>query len=609
MVDVQLTNGSIVMFQKKLWHESEIVLAKCFNFNVNIDSGIIMADIRITSKRALYGFISVSFKNFSESVMEHDRREAFYSAVESIYAQLNGEVNNIITNYLPYHAMMYQHQKDVIMESFRRKYNFYALDMGLGKTLTSASLSRVHQISRTVIFCPAAVKWNWFRDLTQKFGFNELYFTILDATKRRNVKALQERFVIVNYDIAGKMIKEITNGYIGHFIFDEAHLLKNHNSLRYKNVKKIVDMYPDAYITFLSGTPVKNRVNDVFGYLKMIGHELGQSYKKFTDEYTIKVNARGGEKVTGGKNLQDLFIKLSNFMIRKTKEECLDLPDKIFLNYRYEMDDYREEYNKIIEELSQIKELSSLTGNLHSLNIITAKAKIKGIIEIAEEIIESGNKVVIFSSYKEPLRMLEDYFKERCVKIDGSVDSWTRDQHVQKFIEDDNCHVFLGNMIAAGVGINLVNASDVIFVNFPFTPSELYQAIDRCHRIGQSKSVNVHYTFCDESIDEYIYDIIIDKEHDINALIDQGKEVNLRENFTEVLMKKLLNRNVEIINDLPISEVDGATSQEQVEETNVVAVDMPPELHKEEPKVITDEEVKRNWDHVASNKLQPPTFM
>jgi len=104
----------------------------------------------------------------------------------------------------------------------------------------------------------------------------------------------------------------------------------------------------------------------------------------------------------------------------------------------------------------------------------------------------------------------------------------------------------------------LTNASDVIFLNFPFTPSELYQATDRCDRIGQKFAVNVHYTFCDESIDEYIYEIIVDKEKDINALIDQGKEAVLRESTTEILMKKLLNRNnlenVEKTNFMDISE-------------------------------------------------------
>lgn len=563
MKDIQIINHTIV-FRKKLWHASEIVLARCFNFDVDVDGGIITCNIERVSKRALYEFIGLSFRSFNESVVYEQDRHAFYQKLDEIYSHLDSIVDEQMQRYLPYYGMLYFHQKDTLKESYRRQYNFFALDMGLGKTLTAASVSRIHQVERTVILCPAAVKWNWFRDLTSKFGFNELFFTILDTSKRRSIRGIRERFVIVNYDITGKFRDEITKEPIGHFILDEAHGLKNHNSLRYKNVYALVEKNPNARITFLSGTPVKNRVDDVFAYLKLIGHELAKSQKKFKDEYTIRAAGRGGERVTGGKNLQDLYIKMSNFMIRKRKDECLDLPEKVFLSYKYEMDDYRDEYDKIIQELSQIKELTSLTGNLHSLNIITSKAKLSGIKELLDEMASSDRKVVVFGSYKEPLNELEVYFGESCVKVDGSVPAYERDQRVQRFWNDDGCKIFLGNMVAAGVGINLTNASDVLFLNFPLTPAELYQAIDRCHRIGQGKSVNIHYTFCENSIDEYIYDIIVDKELDINALIDKGKEVMFRENFTEILIKKLLNREVENT-DIALPEV-----QQEEKSANIV---------------------------------------
>ena len=588
MTDIQIMETGVVRFKKKLWHESESILAKCFGFDTaqEAEKGIIFAHLSVTAKQALYNFIRLSFKSFSEAHTEAERRDAFYSQIEEFYSRKDHHVTEVMKARLPYFDMMYAHQGDSIRESFHRTYNFLALEMGLGKTIVSASLSRVHQVERTVIMCPAAVKWNWYRDLTERFKYNELFFTILDATKRRTMIALKERFVVINYDIVGKFEKHLCASPIGHFILDEAHLLKNHNSQRYKAVKRIIEQNPNAKITFLSGTPIKNRVNDVFAYLKLIGHELGLSYKKFLDEYTIKTNGRGGERVSGGKNLQDLYIKLSNFMIRKTKEECLDLPDKIYFSYKYELDDYRDEYNKIIAELAKLKDYKGLSGNLHSLNIITSKAKIPGIIELAEEIIASGKKVVIFGGYKEPLSKLEEYFGNRCVKIDGSVDAWSRDQLVTRFTTDETCEVFLGNMIAAGVGINLTVASDVIYMNFPFTPSELYQSTDRLHRIGQKSSVNVHYTFCDDSIDEYIYDIIVDKELDINALIDQGKEVNLRENFNEILMKKLLKRDdvTDIIEpkNLPVVE-EKKVEEVKLKEGDVNVTFVPSPLFNEPP--------------------------
>jgi SWI/SNF-related matrix-associated actin-dependent regulator 1 of chromatin subfamily A len=573
MRDVELYNDGRVVFQKVMWHDSEIVLAKCYNFPIDIETGEITANVGVTFKKAIYHFIKLAFRNFSENLNEQSRRDDFYGRLEAMYANKDNSVLAVMQNNLPYFDKLYSHQKDTLVESYYHKYFFGALDMGLGKTLISASLSRIGQISRTVIVCPAAVKWNWYRDLTA-WGFNELFFTIHDRSKRRSMKALNERFVIVNYDIIGSMEKELVSSDIGHFIFDESHYLKNHNSGRFKAVNKIVSQFPNARITFLSGTPVSNRVNDIFAYLKLVGHELGLVQKKFLDEYTVSTRGRGGERVTGGKNLQDLNMKLANFMIRKTKEECLDLPGKIFLSYRFELDDYRDEYDKVIAELAQNKEMKSLTGNLHSLNIITSKAKLPGIKELAETIIEGGKKVVIFGSYRDPLNNLEEYFGDRCVKIDGSVDSWTRDQHIQRFHNDPECLVFLGNMRAAGVGINLTNASNVIFINFPFTPAELYQATDRCDRIGQKYAVNVHYTFCDESIDEYIYEIIVDKEKDINALIDQGKEAVLRENTTEILIKKLLNRNdvvIENVDDSLLEQIPGEDTENEENSNDTVS--------------------------------------
>jgi SNF2 family DNA or RNA helicase len=600
-MDIQLIDDRTVRFQKKLWAESEIILAKCFGFEIDIDSGRMHANLAMTSKKSLFEFIRIAFKNFSESPTETERRNMFFGEVQGCYDQIDYQADLQIKPRLPYYDSFYDHQKQGLREVFYKKHNFLAYEMGLGKSLTSASISRVFQIPRTVIVCPAAVKWNWYRDLV-KFGYNELYFTILDSSKYKTVRAFNERFVIINYDMLPNFEKELCKLPVGHFILDEAHYLKNHNSARYKNLKKVIDQHTDPRITFLSGTPITNRVNDVFAYLKLIGHELGQSHKKFLDEYTIKTTNRGGERVTGGRNLQDLHIKLSNFMIRKTKEECLDLPGKIFMSYRFEMDDYRDEYNKIIEEMSKNKDISSLTGNIHSLNIITSKAKIHGIKELAETILETGKKVVIFGSYKEPLNELEAYFGKKCVKIDGSVDSWMRDQLVQRFHNDPEVTVFLGNMKAAGVGINLTNASDVIYLNFPLSPADLYQSMDRLDRIGQVSCVNVHYTFCEDSIDDDIYDLIVDKEKDIVALIDQGREVMFRENIVETLMKKIFNRGSEeqIIGEIVTPE------WENVPETVKATISVEPSVVPKEENIFAQKLRESESKGTSIQSLTPP---
>lgn len=570
MLDIRIHEESVI-FHKALYHESELLLAKCYNFDINLETGEITAPLRFTAKEALFYFIELAFKNFWESPLQEDRKSDFLKQIDEIYAVYENHVTALMKDKLPYADKFKKHQVEGEIFSYYKKYSFIAYEMRLGKTILSASLSRLLNIRTTVIVCPANPKWEWFRQLTQKWGFNELYFSIIDAAKSKNIIAFQERFVIINYDIVGKFHNELCQRNIGHFIIDEAHKIKNHLSLRAKNLKKLLDSFPDAKVTFLSGTPIKNRVNDIYAYLKLSNHPLGSNHKKFLDEYTINTSSRGTQRVTGGKNLQDLNKKLANFMLIRTQEECLDVPKKMFITYNYPLDDYREEYNKIIDELSQLKDISSLTGNLHSLNIITSRAKIKGVIEIAEDIIENGQKVVIFCSYKDPLHELQAYFGERCVLVDGSVPSHKRMEYCEKFRDDESKEVFLGNMVAAGEGTDLSCALNVIFVNFPLTPDEIMQPMNRCENMARTKILTVIYTSCDESIDEYLYELIEDKQNEINTFT--GKEnLNIhRHNTVEHLVSKLLKR------EIPAAEEVVTHSMEGGEDVKVVEISEPVE--------------------------------
>jgi SWI/SNF-related matrix-associated actin-dependent regulator 1 of chromatin subfamily A len=225
-------------------------------------------------------------------------------------------------------------------------------------------------------------------------------------------------------------------------------------------------------------------------------------------------------------------------------DECFDMPEDVVSKYTFDFDDYREEYDAIIEEMVAAKESSALSvrSNLHSLNIITCKSKLKGIIEAIEEILTETKKIVVFGSYKEPLAALEQYFGSRCVKVDGSTASFDRDRYKRKFWDDDNVEVFLGNYQAAGEALDLSCSNDVFCINFPFTPRELNQALFRCKHPEKKGHIRRHYTFAKGSIDEYIYDIIASKEKDINQLVADGKEVIEKDNIEEILINKLLNK-------------------------------------------------------------------
>ena len=601
MTDIQLKEET-VLFHKQLYHESELLLARCYNFEYDELTGVISAHLRYTAKQALFYFIELAFKNFWESPLQEGRRNDFLKKIDEVYALYENHVTALMAKKLPYAEKFKKHQVEGEVFAYYKKYAFIAYEMRLGKTILAASLSRLLDIRTTVIICPANPKWEWFRQLTQKWQFNELYFTILDAAKSKNLIAFQERFVIINYDIVGKFHNELLQRNVGHFILDEAHKIKNHLSLRAKNLKKLLDSFPDAKVTFLSGTPIKNRVNDIFNYLKLSNHPLGSNHKKFLDEFTISTSSRQGNRVTGGKNLMDLNKKLANFMLIRTQDECLDVPKKMFLTYNYSLEDYREEYNKIIEELSQIKDISSLTGSLHSLNIITAKAKLKGVIEIAEDIIENGQKVVIFCSYKDPLHELQKHFGERCVLVDGSVPSHKRMECCESFRDDDKKEVFLGNMIAAGEGTDLSCALNVIFVNFPLTPDEIMQPMNRCENMARTKILTVIYTSCDDSIDEYLYELIEDKQNEINIFM--GKEnLNIhKHNTIEHLVSKLLKREPEGEVSEPVTH-----SLEGGEEVKIVEISEPKVTVTDEF-IMTDTKMRVNLPPPVTERLTLEEF-
>jgi SWI/SNF-related matrix-associated actin-dependent regulator of chromatin subfamily A-like protein 1 len=143
---------------------------------------------------------------------------------------------------------------------------------------------------------------------------------------------------------------------------------------------------------------------------------------------------------------------------------------------------------------------------------------------------------VLFSSFTEPIKMLEAHFGNRCVVVNGEVPPVKRNEYEKKFKEDDKCVVFIGQYAAAGVGINLTNASNMIMCNFPWTWAELEQAEDRQHRIGQGKSVNIFYTVCKKSVDERVYGLVKSKMKDaVKAIDNKDAELETRTVSSETI--------------------------------------------------------------------------
>ena len=534
MKNIDILNRYELQFYKPVWNDNEIELAECLS--ITFKDGYHIADIRVTNNKSLFIFLRRCFP----SILLSDNSKAFrlelFSRLKYMYKDLDDEFLNIHYKSLGYKLDLYDHQKEALAQMMYRKVNLLAFEQGLGKTLTSASMSKLLKVNRTIIVCPTLVKWNWLDDMTKDWGYDPLLWTILDRTKSKCLHAfLTERFVVVNYEMIEKHWNYLIKSGVDHIIFDECHLIKNTKTRRFRHSFNLVKNFPNARVTLLSGTPFTNRITDMFAYLKIAKHPLGKSITKFREKYAVM---GGRNKIIGAKDVPDLRDKISNFMIRRKADECLDLPDLIIKNFYFDVGELSGEYSEKMDELAQLKDEYDLLkgkekaqkgvemrGNIHSLNRLASESKVEPVIKLIDSLHEQGKKVIVFSGYAAPLDMLEEHYGDGAIKINGSVGAHKRQALINRYKTDPNCRVFLGNFKAAGVGINLVNSNHVIFMNFPFTPDDLEQPYKRAHRIGQKEKVYVYYTLGRGTIDERVYEIIKDKSSDINSLIDDNKNV------------------------------------------------------------------------------------
>tara|TARA_Y100000814_G_scaffold293633_1_gene276281 strand:+ start:5014 stop:6651 length:1638 start_codon:yes stop_codon:yes gene_type:complete len=523
----------VIRFSKQKWFREEIELAESLNMRWNGKE--VYCPIKNISRISLWCFLKSSFANVVTSEKYEGVRRIIYSELAERYKEIDGSFLNK-ANDLAYFDELYKHQLDAIKLMCCRKHNLLAFEQGLGKSVTAISVSILMNIKKTLIVCPAICKWNWYEELV-KWGIKPNEISLLDSKK--DYLATDEKYIVINYDILKKKSKHFDDT-IGHIILDECHYIKNTKSQRFGHIAKI-SSNTNAKLSLLTGTPIKNKVDDLFAYLRLINNSLGLSYQKFIDNFTFYYETSYGINIRKGRNLNRLYDMMSNFMIRYKKDECLDLPEKIIKKYYFELEDYKEEYNKALAHLL-VTGKADTSSSIHTINIVTTKSKLKKICSLVEDLVfYKDKKVVVFTSYKEPFDYIVNHFKDRCVGIDGRISAINRRNAINTFKNDPECKVLVGNMIAAGVGINLVNSSDVIFCNMPFTSTDLEQCMDRLHRIGQTKDVNVYYTICRDTIDEHIFNLIEKKAGDISYLIDKGKTFSDYGNLPNELFKLLLN--------------------------------------------------------------------
>jgi SWI/SNF-related matrix-associated actin-dependent regulator 1 of chromatin subfamily A len=244
----------------------------------------------------------------------------------------------------------------------------------------------------------------------------------------------------------------------------------------------------------------------------------------------------------GSSNLEELRDRTSNTILRRLKEDVLDLPDKIitpvYLRLKskmYEglMGEYYDWYDNKTDESNS---LTVQFSKLMKVRQVIANEKVDSTIELAQNIIDQDKKVIIFTNFTDTLTKIKDHFGKQAVFLDGSCTKPQRQYAVDQFQENEKIKVFVGNLKAAGVGITLTAAEAVIMNDLSFVPSDHSQAEDRSYRYGQKSNVSVYYPIFENTIEGIIYDMLKNKKNIFETVM--GDNLN-KSDIIEEMMNKI----------------------------------------------------------------------
>lgn len=442
---------------------------------------------------------------------------------------------------------LFDHQKQGIKFMQQKEKVILADEMGLGKTRQAIIAARENYDGIVLVVCPASIKINWKREIKMIYP-DESISIVVGCGKIEKTK-----WIIINYDILGKhaqlLAQKAYNKEIKCGIFDEAHYAKNIKSIRAQAVLAIAERLEKVFM--LTGTPVLNRPIEMFSLLRAIKHPLawceGKSITKLKRDYSVRycdgqlkiIYRRGGGMLrfwqeNGATRLPELRALTADVFLRRTKEEVLDLPEKIISVINTTLDtawqkEYDTAWDRYLDKVSNTPGVKNIEGILNAqglveltkLKQVCSLSKVHRIVSDTINAANQDTKVIVFSQYTETIRQISSLLREKKIKtvtLTGADNMDQRQLAVDSFQNDKDTMAFVANIKAAGIGINLTAASHVIFADMDWSPEIHRQAEDRAHRIGQTGTVNVYYYVVENTIEDDIIDILTLKQETIGVL-------------------------------------------------------------------------------------------
>lgn len=423
-------------------------------------------------------------------------------------------------------------------------------EMGLGKTRQAIVAAHEATDGEILVVCPAGLKLNWAREIGLALGEGQA------VTVVGRQAFTPARWTIINYDRLAAHQDALMAHRWPIVILDEAHYVKNRHARRTRLLvggepKRNQPRQPgllsragQAYL--LTGTPLTNRPLDLFPLLQAIQHPLGDDLMAFAARYCAAFYTGYGWDMKGASHLDELHERMQDVLLRRVKEEVLDLPPKLrtYLPVEVDLRAYRQVWLDHVAKKRkgrQRRGKRALLAEIAKLRVAAAVAKIPAAGSFVEDVLAQGEKVIVFSQYHAVIDALAERFGEAAVRVTGRHGPRAREAAVQAFQQDDAVRVFLGNLKAAGVGVSLTAATQVVFVDYSFVPADHLQAEDRPYRIGQHAGVTVTYMSAVETIDEEVEQLLAQKLDVIGRAIE-GAEPSLTTSFVDDLLAILARR-------------------------------------------------------------------
>jgi SWI/SNF-related matrix-associated actin-dependent regulator 1 of chromatin subfamily A len=461
---------------------------------------------------------------------------------------------------------LYKHQEEGIKFLLSRNGCILADDMGLGKSIQSIIAALESGAKKILVVAPSSAKINWEREINvfcdetviiDGKKWNEAKFTIINFDILKNFHTLKDTKKKTKDNVEEILNRELANAKFDLAIIDEAHNLKNNDSIRGKIMVELCVKHGIPKVWLLTGTPVANRPMDFFNLLKIIKSPIADNWKHYAQRYcegkkffkTLKNGQKRQIWITdGASNLDELASKTKNVILRRLKTDVLDMPDKVITPMYHKLSDKEwKQYDQLWDDYLLKREVAGKSsGNLQKdlvelilLRQFIAAMAIPYTIEMVENAIEMGRKVIVFTSFTEELEILSRHFGKLAVSHNGPMTTTKKQRSVDEFQNNPKVKVFIGNIKSAGVAITLTEATVVIFNSFDWVPGNNEQAEDRAFRIGQKNDVNVYYQLFVDTISTRMWNMLRNKKDIISTIMGDKKLTD--EEITVIMTEELMN--------------------------------------------------------------------